>query len=273
METGHRCSSPRPGGGFVISIVGGQTDSGTRRDRAIRPEGAREGLGRMAASPGEADSMDSIRESRLMEALAVLASDRLVAFPTETVWGVAACARSAGALEYLRQWKGREEDHPISVLISGPGALESLGIERNSTTLRLVEQFWPGPLTLVLPSRAPFARGVARSDGAIGVRCSPHPLAADLAQRAEAEGLGPLTATSLNRTGEAPAHNLAMARRLCAEPAGPFLLESAGEDALAGPPSTVLDLTSEPARLLRVGKIGSADLAPLGIEIDPSSAT
>ena len=215
------------------------------------------------------DSMEVIREARLSEALSALRSDRLVAFPTETVWGLAACARSSAALERLRLWKGRGADHPISVLISGASALESLGVEVSPVASRLAERFWPGPLTLVLGSRGPFAPGVARSDGAIGVRCSPHPLAAALAQRAEAEGLGPLTATSLNRTGEAPAHNGETARRLCDAPDSPFLLEVAGEDASAGPPSTVLDVTCRPARLLRVGHIGLADLASLDIEIDP----
>lgn len=220
----------------------------------------------------EVDSMEVTREARLIEALSALRSDRLVAFPTETVWGLAACARSSAALERLRQWKGRGADHPISVLISGPSALESLGVEVSPVALRLAERFWPGPLTLILESRSPFAPGVARADGAIGVRCSPHPLAAALATRAEAEGLGPLTATSLNRTGEAPAHNGEMARRLCDAPDSPFLLEVTGEDASAGPPSTVLDVTCRPARLLRVGHIGLADLTALKIEIDPLSA-
>ncbi|MCH2186097.1 L-threonylcarbamoyladenylate synthase [Myxococcota bacterium] len=216
--------------------------------------------------------MEVNREDRLSEALSALRSDRLVAFPTETVWGLAACARSPKALDRLRRWKGRGVDHPISVLISEASVLESLGVDLGPVAWRLAERFWPGPLTLVLASRSPFAPGVARSDGAVGVRCSPHPLAAALVRAAEAEGLGPLTATSLNRTGEAPAQNREMARRLCDPAESPYLLEGAGEDASAGPPSTVLDLTCRPARLLRVGHIGLADLTSLGIEVDSSSA-
>ena len=113
-------------------------------------------------------------------------------------------------------------------------------------------------LTLVLPGPAAgaagIAPGVARADGAVGFRCSPHPAAAALAREAEAAGLGPVTATSLNRSGDAPAHTRRAAESLCrassGSPAPPPWVPGWAEDAWGGPPSTVLDLSCEPPRVL-----------------------
>ena len=217
---------------------------------------------------GSAFWMDPRNEARMGDALATLRDDRLVAFPTETVWGLAALARSPRAMERLRRWKGRDAQQPVSVLVSGKAALDSLGIETTPLVARLIERFWPGPLTLVLPSAADWAPGVPRADGAVGVRCSPHPLAAELVSRAERAGLGPLTATSLNRSGEVPARHVEEARALCVGSADPALLEQPGLDASDGAPSSVLDLVAEPPRLLRTGAIGLTDLAQCGLQVD-----
>jgi L-threonylcarbamoyladenylate synthase len=125
----------------------------------------------------------------------------LLAYPTETVWGLGADAGSEGAIDRLRAWKGRSDQVPISILVEDSGALQSLGFEVDAAARRLASEFWPGPLTLVLPCMRRFAAGVARADGAIGVRCSTHPLAAALARRLAREGVGPVTSTSLNRSG------------------------------------------------------------------------
>lgn len=184
-----------------------------------------------------------------------------VAFPTETVWGLAARALSELAVAQLRDWKGRGEDHPIAVLVSRSEALAGYGFELSELSRALARRFWPGPLTLVLPCQGRFAAGIARAgDGAVGVRCSSHPVARRLARESEAAGLGPLTATSLNRAGEAPARHLGEARELCG--AGPvFVIECGEADAFGEPPSTVLDATGVPPRVLRPGAIASEDLA------------
>jgi hypothetical protein len=108
-------------------------------------------------------------------------------------------------VERLRRWKGRAPENPLPILIEGSEALVRLGVELSPIPRRLAEAFWPGPLTLVLYCPEPFAPGVAREDGAVGFRCSSHPVAAALARRVARAGVGPLTATSLNRSGEAPA--------------------------------------------------------------------
>lgn len=202
-------------------------------------------------------------------ALDQLADRGLVAYPTETVWGLGALARSAQALARLREWKGRAEAQPISVLVGNSAAIESGGFVVDDRVRRVVAAFWPGPLTLVLRNREIYAPGVANADGAIGVRCSPHPVAAALALGAQGRGLGPITATSLNKTGEPPATDLAAARLLCEGSRAPWLLEPGSDDASGAAPSTVLDLSAGRPRLLRRGEIGLEALAEvLGVAID-----
>ena len=186
----------------------------------------------------------------LAAAVAALRAGRLIAFPTETVWGLGGDARSPAALARLAHWKGRGGDQPISILVAGLDALAPLGVRVDAPARRLAAAFWPGPLTLVLAARASLAPGVARTDGAVGVRCSPHPVAAALAAAA-----GPLTATSLNRHGEPPARTRAEADRLCAGADAPLLVAPDGSDAGGAPPSTVVDLTATPPRVLRAGAL------------------
>lgn len=217
------------------------------------------------------DAPDAARERALRGALAALRADRPVAFPTETVWGLAACARSVRAVEAVRRWKGRGDRQPMAVLVSRIEALDDLGIALPPLARRLAEAFWPGPLTLVVPADVAFAPGVAREDGALGLRCSPHPAARAIACAAEAEGLGPLTATSLNRTGDPPAADRDAARALCAGPGDPWLFADVADgfdDARGAEPTTVVDTTTSPARIVRWGGIDAAALARFGDAID-----
>lgn len=207
---------------------------------------------------------------RLEMALEHLRADGAVAFPSETVWGLAARASSQRAVDALRAWKGRGSDRPISLLVSGEAALAAHGFELSPLARRLVDALWPGPLTLVLPCRARFARGVASPSGSVGVRCSSHPLAAALASAAEAAGLGLLTATSLNRSGDAPVGCEAEARALCAAaPGGPRVIGAGGDDAGGEPPTTVVDLAGDRPRVIRWGGVGAQVLEPLlGSDLD-----
>lgn len=206
----------------------------------------------------------------LETAVDCLAKGGLVAYPTETVWGLGADADSERALEKLRGFKRRREDAPISILVTGPDALTEMGFDFCEAARRLTVCFWPGPLTLVLSTRRHFARGVARADGAVGVRCSPHPIPRRLTQALEKRGLGPLTATSLNRGGESPACTCQQARRSCAEESpGPYLLEGTGPDAGGARPSTVVDLTGARPEVLRWGALEQSTLDPILQEVSP----
>ena len=190
-------------------------------------------------------------------ALARVAGGGLVAFPTETSWGLGADARSEAALRRLRAWKGRDAAQPISVLVSGTDDLARLGARLTPAAARLARAFWPGPLTLVVRCEAELAEGVAGPGGALGLRCSPHPVAAALAALAAARGVGPLTATSLNRSGEPDCRTRAEAAK-CAAGEIPLL---DGEDAGGGPPSSVVDATGAEPVVLREGAVPRAAIA------------
>jgi L-threonylcarbamoyladenylate synthase len=189
-------------------------------------------------------------------ALARVAAGGLVGFPTETSWGLGADARSESALAALRRWKGRDAEKPISLLVSGEADLVRLGAQLSPAAHRLVRAFWPGPLTLVVRCTTPLARGVAGPGGAVGLRCSSHPVAAALAALAAARGVGPLTATSLNRTGE-PACETRAEAEACA---GSEVALVAGEDAGRARASSVVDVTGAEPRVLRHGAIPWAEI-------------
>ncbi|HXV35895.1 MAG TPA: L-threonylcarbamoyladenylate synthase [Myxococcota bacterium] len=186
----------------------------------------------------------------------------LLAYPTETVWGLGADARSVAAVEKLRLWKGRRDFAPLSILVADAGALEPLGFEFNELAQRLAAAFWPGPLTLVLNCRSRFAPGIPRHDGAVGVRCSSHPISAALARRLAEQGVGPVTSTSLNRSGRPAAATLAQAKQICgAREDSPRVLEIEGAEAGGGGESTVIDATGPELLVLRWGALEKPDLA------------
>ncbi len=191
--------------------------------------------------------MPSIAEAA---ALDVLAAEGLVAFPTETVWGLAARAKSHTAIDRLRAFKGREADKALSILIDSPERAAEVSAEWGEPARSLAEAFWPGPLTLIVKCGQQFAPGVVAADGSIGLRCSPHPVAAALAEGALDRGLGPVTATSLNRGGDPPARNRAEAKGVCRGEIPMVDGEAGGEAA-----STVVDATSARLRVLREGAI------------------
>lgn len=180
----------------------------------------------------------------------------LLAYPTETVWGLGADARSGASIETLQRWKGRDASTPVSILVSDAAELAALGFEVTAVAERLASAFWPGPVTLVLHCSSEFARGVARDDGAVGVRCSSHPLCGAIARRLAIEGVGPITATSLNTSGSPAARNLAQAREACRSgDAAPRLLEIDGAEAGGDTESTVIDVTGASPEVLRWGAL------------------
>lgn len=198
------------------------------------------------------------------DAVKWLREEGLLGYPTETVWGLGADARSERAIAKLSRWKGRDAASPISLLVTGLESLEALGCRVDAAARRLAEAFWPGPLTLVLPCSGRFAGGVAREDGALGVRCSSHPLARLLARRLEAQGVGPVTATSLNRRGAPPAKTRAEAEAACGDgPGAPRLVGVEGAESGGDRASTVVDLCGARPEVLRWGALEASALEPL----------
>ncbi len=211
---------------------------------------------------------DTIQAS-LEAAVERLSAEGLVAYPTETVWGLGACADRPQAVDRIFRWKGRRTNQPMAVLVRSVEAALRIGCRLNDPAERLVRAFWPGPLTIVVPCEGRFASGVAGVDGALGLRCSPHPIAQLLAVALDEAGMGPLTSTSLNRSGQAPAVDVAGAE--AATRGGPeegfeqpllYATPESGQlcDAGAEQPSSVVDCTGAEPKILRSGAIDPGQL-------------
>jgi L-threonylcarbamoyladenylate synthase len=182
------------------------------------------------------------------DAAAVLRRGEIVAFPTETFYGLGAAALDAAAVRRIVAVKGRPETKPILVLVDSVAMVDTVALEMPPRARALMAEHWPGPLTLVLRARPQVPTEVTAGSGTVGVRLSAHPVA-----RALVGALGqPVTAPSANPSG-GPAPTTA------GEVLGHFrgriaLVLDAGPTA-GGAPSTVLDVTVEPPRLVRAGAV------------------
>lgn len=189
-----------------------------------------------------------LRTDGLSAAVDTLARGGIVVYPTETLYGLGADAASDAALRRLAGLKGRGAAKPFPVLVSSRSMLLEIVAALSGAAERLIEEFWPGALTLVLPARAHLSPLLTANRGTIGVRISSHPVARSLVER-----LGrPVTATSANPGGEPPAMEVAQARRYFGSAVDAYV---DGGPTGGEPASTVVDLSAGPPRLLREGAI------------------
>ncbi|CAK8719347.1 YrdC-like domain-containing protein [Candidatus Electrothrix laxa] len=131
----------------------------------------------------------------------MLSQGGLIAFPTETYYGLGVDPFNVEALERLFAVKQRQSGKPVLVLVAEQAQVTELVAEVPAVLRGLMAAFWPGPLTLVFPGRSTLPALLTGGTGNIGIRHSPHPLASQLLR---AFG-GPITATSANRSGAPPA--------------------------------------------------------------------
>jgi L-threonylcarbamoyladenylate synthase len=189
------------------------------------------------------------------EAARRLRAGEVVAYPTETVYGLGADALSGSAVARLRRLKGRVPDQGLSVLVASLAELERWAPDLPERARQLARAFWPGPLTLVVPLPPGPLDAVATAHG-VGFRCSPQPTAAALAEALAS----PLVSTSANRSGQAPCRSAAQVRDCFGEE----LPIAGGEDAGGEAPSTVVALTSQGAlAILREGPISAGKLSEI----------
>jgi L-threonylcarbamoyladenylate synthase len=179
----------------------------------------------------------------------VILSGGIVAFPTETLYGLAADATSAPALELVVEVKGRDPSMQIPVLVADMAMLARIVKEVPGPARRMIAAHWPGPLTLVLPAVAGLPAQLVNSRGGVGVRLSSDPLAMALVRRVDR----PITATSANLSGRGPATTAAAA----ALPGVAMVLDG-GERASAA--STLVEVLDQRPVLLREGAIAVRDL-------------
>ena len=176
-------------------------------------------------------------------AAAALASGGVVVIPTDTVYGLAARADDAAAIDRIYALKARSRDKELQLLIPDVGWLDRLS-RPSAAARRLAERFWPGPLTIILSG--------LQEESRVGLRVPAHAVALDLLGR-----VGAVAATSANRSGEPTPADVAAIRDLFGNAVDVYL----DGGTIAGAASTVVDLTGAEPEIVREGNISAADIA------------
>jgi len=199
--------------------------------------------------------------------VALLREGRLVAFPTETVYGLGANALNAEAVRRIFAAKGRPSTSPLIVHVSSVAMAKRVVSERPEAAEKLAARYWPGPLTLVLPKSKRVPPEVTAGLDTVGVRMPAHPVALALLAAA---GL-PIAAPSANRFTELSPVTAAQVARSLGD--GVDLILDGGQTTV-GIESTVVDCTTTPPTLLRPGTITRAELeAVVGPLQNPAPVT
>jgi len=181
-----------------------------------------------------------------MEAVAYLRRGLVVAFPTDTVYGVGAHSGLPGGIRRLYEVKRRSRSKAIPLLIADADELEDVALDVPSLARELAGEFWPGGLTLILAKSPSVSDELTGGGGTVGVRVPDHEVTLTLIRRLGA----PLAATSANLSGQAEAVTAEEVRMFLAEG---LALVLDGGSCPGGVPSTVVDLTVAPAQIRRRG--------------------
>lgn len=200
-------------------------------------------------------------EANIRRCSQALQKGQLVAFPTETVFGLGAAVTQLAAIEGIFKAKGRPSEHPLIAHVAPGAELTGWVAEVTPTMKKLISAFWPGPLTLVVPKgeRMPFE--VTGGQNSVGIRCPSHPVAIELLK---ATGV-PVAAPSANRFGKV---SPTRATHVLAELGDriPFILD--GDVPEIGIESTIVSLLNEQPAVLRPGAITAEQIeAVLGVPV------
>ncbi len=207
-----------------------------------------------------------VSDREIERAVAVLRAGGLVAFPTETVYGLGADASNPVAVKKVFAAKGRPHDHPLIVHIAGAAQLAAWATEIPSMAHQLARSFWPGPLTLVLKRAPGVSDLVTGGQDTIALRAPSHPVAQSLLARFG----GGIAAPSANRFGRVSATTAEHVRREFGA-AVDCVLDGGAAD--VGIESTIVDLSGMQPALLRPGWITAQQLVEtLGMELAPPAA-
>jgi L-threonylcarbamoyladenylate synthase len=196
-------------------------------------------------------TLSSLHPGVIQSVIDTLALGGLVAFPTDTVYGLAARIDQADAIENLFIAKGRDFNKPIAVLVGETEQIEQVAEGFTENAKRLVDRFWPGALTVIVTKRAGLPEKLSPTS-TIGVRMPDHAFA-----RALLTACGPLATTSANLSGRP---NPITAADVLAQLDGRIDLLVDGGATPGGVPSTVVDCTVDPPIVLRHGAISDADI-------------
>ena len=186
-------------------------------------------------------------------AVRVLKGGGVIVFPTETLYGLGADALNNAAVEKVFQLKGRDPRSPIPVLVADQEMLHTLVAQVPATAQKLIDRYWPGPLTLVLPGQKNIPKPLCNPAGGVGVRISSQPIATLLVNE-----LGrPLTATSANPSGKEPARTLQEAKTYFV---GRVELFVDGGALTSKSGSTVVEVMEDSIKIIREGELSASEL-------------
>lgn len=228
------------------------------------------------------------RADGIARATETLGARGLVVMPTDTVYGVAADAFSPQAVATLLAAKGRGRHMPPPVLIPRPETLQGLATDVPEGAVALAEKFWPGALTLILMAQPSLTWDLGETRGTVALRMPDHPDALELLSQT-----GPLAVSSANRSGMPAAMSAHQAQDMLGdsvavylegapqtetEPASTDAAPSETEPTEPAPPSTIVDYTVTPPRVVRAGaisveKLREADQTILDIDGNPAPQT
>lgn len=204
-------------------------------------------------------------EEDIVYAGALIRQGEVVAFPTETVYGLGADATNPHAVDKIFQAKGRPSDNPLIVHIASLKDLEGLTREIPDSARRLMDAFWPGPLTLILPKKEGLPHQVTAGLDTVGIRMPDHPVARRLIERAGV----PLAAPSANRSGRP---SPTTAQHVLEDLEGRIAAVIDGGATGVGVESTVVDMTAGVPMILRPGGITQEQLEQVigPVKTDPA---
>jgi len=203
------------------------------------------------------------REAGIADAALAVQRGQLVVFPTDTVYGIGADAFDAAAVRRLLAAKGRGRDMPPPVLVSTPTTLDALAVGVPGYARALINELWPGPLTVVCRQQPSLQWDLGDTRGTVAVRMPDHEVALELLART-----GPLAVSSANLTGKDAATDAESAEAMLGG-AVEVLLD--GGPTPGSVPSTIVDATGDVGRVLRLGAVPLERLnevvAPLDVTI------
>ena len=213
--------------------------------------------------------ISSFTASTLKDAALSLRSGNLVAFPTETVYGLGADATNRNAVAHLYQVKGRPIDHPLIVHISSMENLDKWAREIPEYAINLARAFWPGPMTLILPKTNLAMDFITGNQDSVGIRVPSHPLASELLKEFEDQGGLGVAAPSANRFGKV---SPTTADDVFEELSGyltPYDLILDGGPSEVGVESTIINCTADSPEILRPGAITATMISDLiGLQVN-----
>ncbi|WP_019812944.1 L-threonylcarbamoyladenylate synthase [Saccharomonospora saliphila] len=203
------------------------------------------------------------RADGLAAAATAVRSGRLVVLPTDTVYGIGADAFDSAAVRALLRAKHRGPDMPVGVLVGSWSTVDGLVLGLPDRARALIEAFWPGDLSLVLPHAPSLRWDLGSTRGTVMLRMPLHPVALELLRE-----VGPMAVSSANVSGSPPAATAGQAREQLGDSVAVYLDGGPSGEAVA---STIVDLTGGEPVLLREGPVTAEAVSEVvGVEVGPA---